>query len=627
MIIMKKLNIGIMAHVDAGKTTVTEGFLFHSGVKNSMGNVDNGTTTTDSMELEKQRGMTIRSATVSFMIGETKINLIDTPGHMDFIAEVERVLSVLDGVILLISAKEGVQPQTRAIFRKIQQMKIPAIFFINKIDRLGVNLEEVYEQIKMHLTDNFLRMQNVIYNYDVTGQAFCLQERLYQDPDFTEQVIVMSEKLLEKYVNNDKIMQEDYENVIRYRNHYCKLYPVYHGSALKNLGITELMQAASMWFMPREDKNAGISAYVYKVVFDEHNHKILYIRIFSGQLYLRMRTIIEKDNREIIIRNLFGLEDGKLTPKNTVEAGDVALVMDAKELSCGDWIGMKTKLFTFSQTEPLLMVGVRPIPAANRRELLEALQILTMEDPYLDLYVEEETEEIQLKLFGNLQKEILQILLKERFQLDTEFDSVTTVKKDKPLEMITCIVPMNSPGNLFQAGVGLTLEPLEEGSGYQYETKVSYGDLSKSFQNGVREGVKKGIRKGLYGEVVDTKVTFMYFDYSSVTSTPSDFRRLAEKVVYQAMKEIGTMTMEPVMAYTLTAPQGYEKKLIAELVRMNAVMDESEYTQTEMILKGKVTLEACKDFAAHLLTLTGGAGHFETTFWKYRRVEMDFIKK
>lgn len=621
---MKKLNIGIMAHVDAGKTTVTEGFLFHSGVKNSMGNVDNGTTTTDSMELEKQRGMTIRSATVSFMIGETKINLIDTPGHMDFIAEVERVLSVLDGVILVISAKEGVQPQTRAIFRKIQQMKIPAIFFINKIDRLGVNLEEVYEQIKMHLTDNFLRMQNVKYDYDVTGQGFCLQERNYQDSDFTEQVIVTSEKLLEKYVNNDKIMQEDYENVIRYRNHYCKLYPVYHGSALKNLGITELMEAAGKWFMPREDKNTGISAYVYKVLFDEHNHKILYIRIFSGQLSIRMRTIIEKDNREIIIRNLFGLEEGKLTPKNTVEAGDVALVMDAKELSCGDWIGMKTKLFSFSQTEPLLKVGVRPIPAANRRELLEALQILTMEDPYLDLYVEEETEEIQLKLFGNLQKEILQMLLKERFQLNTEFDSVTTVKKDKPLDKITCVVPMSSPDNLFQAGVGLTLEPLEEGSGYQYETKVSYGDLSKSFQNGVREGVEKGIRKGLYGEVVDTKVTFMYFDYSSVTSTPSDFRRLAEKVVYQAMKEIGTMTMEPVMAYTLTAPQGYEKKLIAELVRMNAVMDETEYTQTEMIIKGKVTLEACKDFAAHLLTLTGGAGNFETTFWQYRRVETDY---
>jgi len=261
------------------------------------------------------------------------------------------------------------------------------------------------------------------------------------------------------------------------------------------------------------------------------------------------------------------------------------------------------------------------------REYVRERQILTMEDPYLNLYVEEETEEIQLQLFGNLQREILQMLLKERFQLKTEFDSVTTVKKDKPLEMITCIVPMNSPGNLFQAGVGLTLEPLEEGSGYQYKTKVSYWDLSKSFQNGVREGVEKGIRKGLYGEVVDTKVTFMYFDYSSVTSTPSDFRRLAEKVVYQAMKEIGTMTMEPVMAYTLTAPQGYEKKLITELVRMNADMDETKYTQTEMIIKGKVTLEACKDFAAHLLTLTGGAGNFETTFWKYRRVETDYRKK
>ncbi len=623
MIMMKKLNIGIMAHVDAGKTTVTEGFLFHSGVKNSMGNVDNGTTTTDSMELEKQRGMTIRSATVSFMIGETKINLIDTPGHMDFIAEVERALSVLDGVILVISAKEGVQPQTRAIFHKIQQMKIPAIFFINKIDRLGVNTEEVYEQIKLQLTNNYLLMQKVIYEYDLTGQTFRLFERSYQEQDFMEQVIVMSEKLLEKYMNNDKITKEDYDNVIRSRNHYGKLYPVYHGTALKDIGILELMEAVSKWFMPQENKNTALSAYIYKVLFDEHNHKLFYIRIYSGQLSVRMRTNVEKDKSEIIIRNLFWPKNGKLLPVDSVEAGDVAVLMDAKELICGDWIGVKTKLHAFSQTEPLLKVGVRPVPAINRRELLEALQILTMEDPYLDLNIDEETEEIQLKLFGNLQKEILQMLLKERFHLDTEFDSVTTVKKDKPLDKITCIVPIFEEGNLLQAGVGLTLEPLEEGSGFQYETKVSFGDLAKSFQNGVREGVEKGIRKGLYGEVVDTKVTFMDYGYSSVTSTPADFRRLAEKVVYQALREIGTKTMEPVMKYTLTAPQGYEKKVISELVRMNASMEETEYTQSEMIIKGKVTLEACKDFATQLFTITEGRGIFETSFWQYRNVETD----
>jgi small GTP-binding protein domain len=621
---MKKLNIGIMAHVDAGKTTVTEGFLFHSDVKSFIGNVDNGTTTTDSMELEKQRGMTIRSATVSFMIRETKINLIDTPGHMDFIAEVERALSVLDGVILVISAKEGVQPQTRVIFRKIQQMKIPAIFFINKIDRLGVKLEEVYSQIKTLLTDNFLLMQKVIYDYDETRQVFCIQESDYQDPEYTEQVVVMSDKLLEKYMNNDKITESDYENVIRSRNHYGKLYPVYHGSALKNIGITELMGAVSKWFMPREVKHKGLSAYVYKVIFDEHNHKLFYVRIFSGQLSLRMCTIIEKDSQEIIIRNLFGLENGRLIPKYIVEAGDVAVLMDARELICGDWIGEKTKLTIFSQTEPLLKVGVRPIPAANRRELLEALQILTMEDPYLSLNIKEETEEIQLKLFGNLQKEILQTMLKERFHIIAEFDSVTTVKKDKPLDKITCVVLMNSPGNLFQAGIGLTLEPLKEGSGFQYETKVSFGDLTKSFQNGVREGVEKGIGKGLYGEVVDTKVTFMYSEYSSVTSTPSDFRRLAEKVVYQALKEIGIVTMEPIMKYTLTAPGGYEKKLITELVRMNATMEETEYTQTEMIIKGTVSLDACKDFAAQIYTVTEGIGIFETAFWQYRKVETDF---
>lgn len=618
MIIMKKLNIGIMAHVDAGKTTVTEGFLYHSGIKNSMGNVDNGTTTTDSMELERQRGMTIRSATVSFLIGENKINLIDTPGHMDFIAEVERSLSVLDGVILVISAKEGVQPQTRAIFHKIRQMKIPALLFINKIDRMGVNLTEVYEQIQQQLTESYLLMQKVIYQYSGAGQTYEITGRDFSETDFSEQIILQSEKLLEKYMNGEEVTAEDYENVIRSRNRYGKLYPVYHGAALQNAGIKELMEAAGKWFMPRADKSSRLSAYVYKILFDEHNHKLCFTRVFSGELVLRSHVLLERESQELVIRNLFGLERGGMVPKAAVEAGDVAVLLDAKELVCGDWLGEKTRLPLFSQAEPLLKVGVRPIPAANRRELLEALQILAMEDPYLDLNIDEETEEIKLKLFGNLQREILQSLLKERFHLETEFDSVSTVKKDKPMGQVTCIVPIYSPGNLLQAGVGLTLEPLEEGSGFQYETKVSFGDLTKSFQNGVKEGVEKGIRKGIFGEVVDTRVTFMYFDYSSPTSTPADFRRLAEKVVYQALKDIGTRTMEPVMSYTITAPQGYEKKIITELVRMNAVLEETKYTQTEIIIEGKVTLEACKDFSVTLFTLTEGRGIFETAFWKYK---------
>jgi len=618
---MKILNIGIMAHVDAGKTTVTEGFLYHSGIKNFMGNVDNGTTTTDSMELEKQRGMTIRSATVSFMIEEDKINLIDTPGHMDFIAEVERSLSVLDGVILVISAKEGVQPQTRAIFHKIQQMKIPAILFINKIDRIGVDLTEVYEQIKQQLSEHFLLMQEVRYSYGAVEQTYEILPRKYSDTEFSEQIIVQSEKLLEKYMDGEEVTQEDYEKVIRSRNRYGKLYPVYHGTALQNIGISELMEAVGKWFMPRVDNKQQLSAYVYKVLFDDHNHKLTFTRVFSGELILRQRACVERDSQDIIIRNLFGLEKGRLVPKNSITAGDVAVIMDAKELNSGDWIGERIKLPILSQTEPLLKVGVRPIPAANRRELLEALQKLAMEDSYLDLSIDEETEEIKLKLFGNLQREILQSLLKERFQLETEFDSVSTVKKDKPMDNVTCIVPIYSPGNLLAAGVGLTLEPLAEGSGYQYENRVSFGDLSKSFQNAVAEGVEKGIRKGIYGEVVDTKVTFMYSDYDSVNSTPADYRKLAERIIYQALKEIGTCTMEPVMKYTLTAPQGYEKRIITELVRMDALMEETEYTQTEMIMKGKVTLEACKDFSVVLFTLTEGRGIFETAFWQYRQVK------
>lgn len=619
---MKKLNIGIMAHVDAGKTTVTEGFLYHSGIIKSMGNVDDGTTTTDSMGLERERGMSIRAVTVSFMIGDTKINLIDTPGHMDFIAEVERVLNVLDGVILVISAREGVQPQTRVIFRKLRQMKIPVLFFINKVDRIGVDLPEVYEQIRIQLTDLILPMQKVVYNNLEWKMYFSIIERELSDSGFTEEIIEKSEDLLTKYLSDESISESDYEEAIQLGVNKGELFPIYHGAALQDKGITELMLAVCRWFRTLvAEEGSNLSAYVYKVVCDDYGHKQFYIRIYSGRITIRMRTTAGKKDQEMIIRNLFGLENGILLPKEMVEAGDVAVIMDVEELRCGDWIGERKEMHTFSQTEPLLQVSVKPHPPASRRDLLEALRLLAMEDPYLNVSVNSKTEEIELRLFGNLQKEILQFMLEDRYGLLTEFDRVSTVKKDKPLRSSTVIVPMGAPGNLLEAGIGLVLEPLKEGSGFKYETRVSYGELTKSFQNGVREGVEKGILNGLHGEVVDTKVIFIHSDFSSVTSTPADFRRLAEKVVYQALKEVGTMTMEPVMSYTLMVPRGYESKTMSELVRMNALMEETEYTQSELVIRGKVRLEACKDFAVKLLAMTEGKGIFETAFWQYRKME------
>lgn len=618
---MKIINLGIMAHVDAGKTTVTEGFLYHSGIKPSMGNVDEGTTTTDSMELEKKRGMTIRSAAVSFMIGSTKVNLIDTPGHMDFIAEVERSLSVIDGVILVISAKEGVQPQTRTIFHKLQQMGIPTIFFINKIDRAGVNLEQVYSQIRTELTCKYMAMQKVFFHESINERSFSLEEINFSNTSVREKLMDFSDDLLEKYLKDEEITTTDCENAIRKAINSNSLYPIYHGTALKDYGITELMEAIAKWFLPRVPQNQDLSAYVYKVICTEHIHKQYYIRVFSGAMFLRMRTSVYNICQKFIVRNLFGLENGKTVSKPYIEPGDIAVIMDADELKCGDWIGDKTLLHQFTQAEPLLNVVIKPVPAAHRRQLLEALNALAMEDPYLDLTINDETEEISLKLFGDLQKEIIRSLLKERYGLDCEFDRIRTINKEKPKDKVTRIVPINSPGNLHRAGVGLTLEPLDKNSGFQYETQISLGDLPKSFQNGVKEGVEKGMKNGLHGEIVDTKVTFVYFDYDSVTSTPSDYRRLAEKVMYQALNEIGTITMEPVMEYTLTAPLGCERKIIGELVSMGATIECSTYTESEMQIKGKVTLDSCKDFPSYLLTITEGRGIFETSFYEYREVE------
>lgn len=618
---MKIINLGIMAHIDAGKTTVTESFLYHSGIKPSMGNVDEGTTTTDSMELEKKRGMTIRSATVSFMIKNTKINLIDTPGHMDFIAEVERSLSVLDGVILVVSAKEGVQPQTRAIFRKLQQMSIPTIIFINKIDRSGVNLDNIYSQISCELTSKFILMQKVIYNETIDNRTFSIEDKCLSDNNFKEQLLDLSDDLLEKYLKDEEITAISCEDAIRNGVNSCSFYPIYHGTALKDYGIEQLMEAVDMWFVPKPYEKNELSAYVYKVQSTSYKHNLSYIRVFSGYLTLRMRTSVWDGCEKLIIRNLFGLKNGAIVHTDSIGPGDVGIIMDCDELKCGSWIGYKTHLYKLTQTEPLLNVGIEPIPPAQRRQLLEALNMLAMEDPYLDLTINDETEEISLKLFGNLQKEIIHSLIKERHGLDCKFDSIRTIRKVKPKHTVTCIVPINSKGNLLRAGVGLTLEPLDKSSGIQYETMIPLGDLPKSFQNGVREGVEKGIRNSINGEVVDTRVTFMYFDYDSVTSTPSDYRRLAEKVVYQALKEAGTISMEPVMEYTLTAPLGFEKRIIGELVAIGAEIEGSIYTESEMQIVGKVPLDSCKDFPAYLLTITEGRGIFETCFYEYRQVE------
>ncbi len=602
-----------MAHVDAGKTTVTEAFLYHSGVKRRMGRVDDGTATTDSMALEKQRGITIRASTVSFPWNGAKINLIDTPGHMEFIAEVERSLSVLDGVVLVLSAKEGVQPQTRVIFEKLRAMRVPTILFINKIDRVGVSLDRVLDEIRGKLTPRAVPLQ-AISGEGTRGIA--VADLDYATGALHEAIVEASDTLLTAYLNDEPVSGEDCLRALRDETRRCALFPVLFGSALHDVGVVPLMNAVAACFAGHGDAGAPLSGAVYKVEWDEAGRKRHYVRIFDGVLAVRDRVpVVGKEDLQV--KALLALRNGQEVHVDTLCAGDIGILLDAPLLRCGDALGTDARVRP-PETPPLLTVAVAPGNPAERPALLDALGRLDEEDPFLRVRIDPETAEIKLRLFGALQREVLEALLLERFGLRAVFSPLQTLFKAQPLREASAEIRIWKPGNLHQAGIALTVRPLPEGSGVAYRTLVSFGDLLKPFQNGVAEGVRAGLADGFGEEIVDTEVLFTDMDFSSVTSTPADYRRLAPAVVRAALENAGLRRLEPWLSFAAVAPVGAVKGIVSAIVKRGATIGEVTFGVSEGVVRGEAPLDRIKDFALEFTALTQGSGMFTTEFLAYR---------
>lgn len=656
---MNIINIGILAHVDAGKTTLTESILYFTGVINKKGRVDTGTTISDSMELERERGMSIKSSTVSFTYNNIKINLIDTPGHMDFIAEVERSLSVLDLVVLVISAKEGIQPQTRVIFNKLKELKIPTILFINKVDRIGVDMKSLYKNIAKQLSKQTIRMQEVI---GCGNKEFVLREENMTHSSLVEQLIVFREDLFYEYVNDNKIDARKCFELYRALVKEGSLYPIYHGSALLDMGIKSLLDSIVMVFFDETnsirfvDRNATIyqsninnsvsnleyeisydiilknnssnnnssnnnellSAYVYKIEWDQRNHKKIYVRLFKGSLFVRQKVMVYGKEESITITSIRCVRDGRVLPTDHLVTGDIGILLDIDGLSCGDYLGDKYLDASYELAKPLLRISVCPKIMEERAKLIHALKQLEVEDPFLEMIILKETKEIQLKLFGSLQMDVLTNLLLTRYQLEVYFKDVITIYKEQPSKTCKASIWIGDPNNFYHAGVVLEIEPLELGSGFHYENRVSYGYLEKSFQNAVLEGIKIGLQEGIHNcEIIDVNVTFLDAYYDSVCGTPADFRKLTPLVVKKALEGVELIVLKPWQYFTLSAPTGYEKMIMNDLFKMGGQVEKVSYEDDEFSIIGIIPYESSKDYSLTLLTLSEGKGMFQTRFYRF----------
>ncbi|WP_112242390.1 GTP-binding protein [Kribbella monticola] len=609
--------MGILAHVDAGKTSLTERLLYAAGVIKAVGRVDDGSTTTDSMELERRRGITIRSAVVSFELGDLTVNLIDTPGHSDFIAEVERALSVLDGAVLVISAVEGVQVQTRLLMRTLARLRIPTLLFVNKIDRMGARYDSLLADIGRLLTPSAVPM----------GAVRDLGTRTAQYEPFPlvrqglgEVLAESNDAFLARYLD-DALSEADYRQELLLQVRRSLVHPVYFGSAMTGVGVPELIDGIRAW-LPRATGAPGdpLQASVFKVDRGAAGEKIASARIFSGELQTRQVVEVHRGSTSYEAKptSLQVFERGSTTSVDAAEAGRIVALRGMKEIQIGDQLGVAGARSGQLFAPPTLETVIRPVHGADRGKLFLALQQLAEQDPLIQV---RKGEEISVSLYGEVQKEVIAALLESEYRLAVAFSETTPIHVERPIGVGTAQREIGDPGNLWAAAVGFRVSPAPVGTGIDYQLEVELGGLPRAFHTAIEETARQTLLQGLYGwEVVDCRVDLIRTHYFSPVTVAADFRRLVPLVLMQALREAGTRVHEPVNRFELDLPSDAVAPVLGKLAEAFATVQNSIVGQGEARLEGTIPAGRVHAFEAQLPGLTHGEGILLTTFDAFRPV-------
>lgn len=640
----KELNLGILAHVDAGKTTLTERLLYEAGVIAEVGSVDAGTTQTDSLELERRRGITIRSAVTSFALDDVHVNLIDTPGHPDFIAEVERVLSVLDGAVLVISAVEGVQPQTRILMRALQRLRIPTLMFVNKIDRTGADDERVVTDISERLSSAILPM-GVAHALGTRAAEFTLFGA--DHPEFRSRVAeVLAEHddgMLASYVEGESEFPiSGLREELVSQTKRSLIYPLFFGSALTGAGAQQLM-AGITELLPSSagDADAPLSASVFKIERGPSGEKIAYARMFSGTIHIRERLRFGSDVEDKVT-NIAVFERGPAVQRPSVSAGAVAKLWGLDEVEVGDRIGeSRTQGWHHQFPPPTLESVVVARNPADRARLRAALTQLAEQDPLINVRQDDALDEVSVSLYGEVQKEVVGATLEDDYGIAIEFRETTTVHIERvvgngeALEVLhaktkTNVTGKSSPtsSNPCLATLGLRVEPAPVGSGidlrldvdvrlvpiYIYKTPDAFIDL-------MRQYVREALREGLFGwQVTDCTVTVTDCGYRSPGTTAADFRKLTPIVLMQALERALTVVCEPIVRTKLEAPAVTLGAVMAALGRLAATVEAQSLRGGLSTIETVLPAARAHELQRQLAGLTGGEGVLESSFAGYQPV-------
>ncbi len=629
-------NVGIFAHVDAGKTTTTEQMLYLSGHIRSLGSVDTGTTQTDSLDVERERGISVRAAVTRFTWKNTKVNLVDTPGHVDFLSEVERSLRVMDGAVLIISAVEGVQAQTEVIWQALRELSIPTLIYVNKMDRTGADAEAVLSQIHRLLTPYAVPIQapdgaesEYAGSVELQGQGEGSLPPLSLGSSFRQMMVELiaeqNDTLMNKYIEGEALLSEELEETLLSSVHQSGLFPVLFGASGRGIGVQPLMDAVIRYLpSPKGSESAPVAGVIFKMERDPVMGKIAYVRLYEGIIHNRdsvqnvTRGIQDKVTQ---IRRVHGQ---KTEDVGVLKAGDIAAVCGWSRARIGDIVGSPKGVPGEKRLAvPLLTVQIQWRNAAEYPAVVAAFQELADEDPLLDLQWLQEERELHLKVMGPIQMEVLTSILKSRFQLEVTFGAPSVIYQETPVTAGEGFIAYTMPKPCW-AILRFLIEPGERGSGLTYKSLVRGEQLLESYQNEVARRVPEALQQGLCGwEVTDLCVTLIEGEHHVWHTHPLDFVIATPMGIMDGLANIGTKLLEPMLRFRLSIPEEYGGKLMNELVVMRGEFDAPVVRQERMEIEGLLPVATTLDFPARLGSMTKGRGTVLTFFSGYRECPPD----
>ena len=670
----KTRNIGIMAHIDAGKTTTTERILYYTGRSYKIGEVHDGAATMDWMEQEQERGITITSAATTCYWNDHRINIIDTPGHVDFTVEVERSLRVLDGTVAVFDGVAGVEPQSETVWRQAEKYSVPRMCFVNKMDRTGADFYFVVDTIRERLTDNYvvlqlpigaeadyqgvvdlITMKALVWHGEDLGASWdevdIPDDLVDQAEEYREMMLdklsEFDETIMEKYLEEEEITEEDLKNAIREGTLHHSLVPVLNGTAFKNKGVQPLLDAV-VDYLPspldipeivgtsvkgdeevtrKVSDDEPFSALAFKIMTDPHVGRLAFFRVYSGSLEKGSQILNPRTGNKERMGRILEMHANDREDVDAVYTGDIMAAIGIKDVRTGDsLVAIDKPLILEEMTfpDPVIDVAVEPKSKADQEKLSKALMALSQEDPTFRVHTDQETAQTILSGMGELHLEVLVDRMLREFNVDASVGKPQVAYRETiTKEVTTTYTHKKQPGGSGQfAEVEIDVRPAKPGEGYTFDDNISGGRIPKEYIPAVDAGIKEAMTSGVLAgfPVVDIQVELNDGKFHDVDSSDMAFKIAGTMAFKEAARKASPALLEPIMAVEVVTPDDYLGGVVGDLNSRRGQVQGTEQRGNNQVVNALVPLSEMFGYVGDLRTMSSGRANYTMQFDSYQQM-------